>query len=382
MAFSTASASTDPRRETCMSLPISCIPGPQSKSFEEVRIADYLASYRSTGRLPQPCPPFPTAPTERAALRLPPLFVPKPFADLLAQPGAASSSAGAGPSVPAITDPAALPLPQAFTATVSAPEGEMFASIAAAPMYMHWSHDELRYYAYARGAHAPPPNTPMFSFASAVMPAAAAAPTLQDGSNEKFESIVCRPEYAGHSVEELRLSFLRTGRELTSAQIFTGASSSSTSLPHAPHQPPLFSTPTPALAPPISLAPPQPQQPTVFGAQPQGLFAHSQHQHQPQAQPLSFSSAPALAAPASFSFGSAPPPQQPPAPGGFSFGSAPPLSQPQNSQPQQPAPGGFSFGAAPAPSAPTGFSFGATSAEAGGEQAGGGGAFSFRRRAF
>ncbi|KAJ7667051.1 hypothetical protein B0H17DRAFT_1210542 [Mycena rosella] len=40
---------------------------------------------------------------------------------------------------------------------------------------------------------------------------------------DQFVSISCRPEFAGHSVEELRLSFLHTGAELTSAQIFAGA---------------------------------------------------------------------------------------------------------------------------------------------------------------
>ncbi|KAJ6556506.1 hypothetical protein DFH09DRAFT_1317827 [Mycena vulgaris] len=54
MSFSTTAASS---AETCMTLAISCTPGPQSKSFEEVRINDYLESYRATGRPPPPCPP-------------------------------------------------------------------------------------------------------------------------------------------------------------------------------------------------------------------------------------------------------------------------------------------------------------------------------------
>ncbi|KAJ6493250.1 hypothetical protein C8R45DRAFT_1136305 [Mycena sanguinolenta] len=46
---------------------------------QQVRIADYLAWYRSTGRAPPPFPPYPAEPTARAAQGLPPFFVPAPF---------------------------------------------------------------------------------------------------------------------------------------------------------------------------------------------------------------------------------------------------------------------------------------------------------------
>ncbi|KZT72339.1 hypothetical protein DAEQUDRAFT_763066 [Daedalea quercina L-15889] len=46
------------------------------------------------------------------------------------------------------------------------------------------------------------------------------APVAANGSViENFQSITCKPDYIRHSFEELRLEFLRTGRQLTSADI-------------------------------------------------------------------------------------------------------------------------------------------------------------------
>ncbi|KAJ7667042.1 hypothetical protein B0H17DRAFT_259840 [Mycena rosella] len=246
MAFSTTATSN---AETCMSLAISCVPGPQSQSFEEVRMANYLESYRATGRPPAPCPPYPTDPAARAAQRLPPLFVPTLFTALGGPSAPAPSPFGAlgapeastSTVTPTLTDPARLPAAHAFTQPVRAPEGEFFASIAAVPEYAHWSHDELRMYAYARGARQPPPGTPLFPFVQGPVIAGLAAPQQaalpQDNGGDQFVSISCRPEFAGHSVEELRLSFLRTGAELTSAQIFAGSTPSTNPLLAPPHNP-------------------------------------------------------------------------------------------------------------------------------------------------
>ncbi|KAJ7142271.1 hypothetical protein C8R44DRAFT_865628 [Mycena epipterygia] len=313
--------------ETCMSLPICVVTGPQSQSFEEVRIANYLESYRATGRPPAPCPEYPADPAARAAQRLPPLFVPAPFppspaaqgSGIFGGPPSASVSAPSPFGAPiastsastaaAITDPARLPLPQSLALPVPAPEGEAFASVAAAPEYAHWSHDELRYYAYLRGARVPPPGTTFYPFLSnPVAASAVAAPgnAPGDGSGDQFVSITCRPEFAGHSVEELRLSFLRTGAELTSAQIFSGATSSSS---------------TPALVTPVnSLTPATPLRPSLAPFQPQ------------------------------------PAPQNhfsPPQPVGFSFSGGAPAT------PVAPVGGGFSFGGTPAPAAPAPSLFGA-----------------------
>lgn len=112
-------------------------------------MADYLASYRATGRPPPPVPALPADPAARAAQRLPPLFVPAPF------PGAPSSFGGglfgsqqASTSASAIRDPASLPVAQAFAAPVTLPADggapgatEAFASIAAVGEYAFFSHE-------------------------------------------------------------------------------------------------------------------------------------------------------------------------------------------------------------------------------------------------
>ncbi|KAJ7659576.1 hypothetical protein DFH06DRAFT_1194644 [Mycena polygramma] len=394
--FSSAPA---PSTETCMSLQISCVPGPQSQSFEEVRIADYLTAFRATGRPPQPSPPYPLDPAMRAAQQLPPLFVPAPF------PGVGSTSATptataptslfGGVSVPsaaaststaaAITDPARLPLPQTFAQPVVVPgagttEREVFVSIAAAGEYVHWSHEELRYYAYMRGMRTAPPGAAPFSLTLSSSSSAAAAlglasafsnsaqgATPQDG--DQYQSIVCRPEFAGHSVEELRLSFLRTGAELTSAQILAGV----TSAPPSSIAPSLSSSLAPSLSqsqPSLTLTPAAPANafgaPGLFGAaQPVGGGLFGAPANQPQTVGGGgglgggglFASAPTQAR--TMNFGSA----------------AAPVVRPTAS-PQQFGFGGFSFGGAPAP-AQGGFAFGAPAAQSQGGGGGGGGGFSF-----
>ncbi|KAJ7289316.1 hypothetical protein C8J57DRAFT_1277334, partial [Mycena rebaudengoi] len=271
-------ASTSESRETCMSLPESVAPGPQSRSFEEVRIADYLTSYRASGRPPQPVPPLPTNAAERAALRLPPLFVPSTFGAILgggasgSGGGASSSSSGGGAGgrvTPTILDAAQLPLAQAMGGPAMAPEGEALVAICALPEYAHFSNEELRYHAYARGARAPPPGTPMFPFAANFQPlpssssSALALPGpgapgglagqgelwqgakggqwVGDTGGDTFVTITALPEFAGHSLEELRVAFLRTGTELTSAQLFatsTPPAARSSSTPRRRLRPP------------------------------------------------------------------------------------------------------------------------------------------------
>ncbi|KAJ7214999.1 hypothetical protein GGX14DRAFT_443586 [Mycena pura] len=365
--------------DTCMSLPISCVVGPQSQSFEEVRIADYLSSYRATGRPPPPVPQLPADPAARAAQGLPPLFLPAPFpADNTIDPrnraifaALQGGGAAASTSAAAITRPELLPSAQALPAPVSIPgsgsERELFVSIAVARDYAHFSHEELRYYAYARGARAPPMGTPPFAFGSSPLSAAASssAPTPEtDG--ETLVSITTRPEFAGHSVEELRVSFLSTGAELTSAQIFAGVAS----VPHASASPPNPLSPHSQRSVLSPFAPPQQQAaPSLFG-RPGPLSS------QPQAQPTPTSvfGAPQAQAPALFSFGaSAQPPQQqqqqPQQQQSISFGGALPHQAQSTSltfgappQPQQQQPASFSFGGALVPHQPGGMLPGAPAA--------------------
>ncbi|KAF8177500.1 hypothetical protein K438DRAFT_2022223 [Mycena galopus ATCC 62051] len=360
--------------ETCMSLQACCLTGPQSQSFEEVRIADYLASYRSTGRPPPPCPPYPPDPAARAAQGLPPLFVPAPF------PGTA------GPSTSA-----------AGAASIFGP-GSTLGGIMVARKPAG-SPSELRFHAYLRGMRAAPPGAPAFVLApvpvapAPAFPGASALPVPDAG--DTFMTITTRPEFAGHSVEELRLAWLRNGAELTSAQIFANSGGGPSSQPAAPSNPLLappttpsmFGAPTPAQPTSIFGAPAQP----VFGAQPPQpvpVFGAVQAQAQPQPQPLF--GAPQPAAQPQGIFGATRPPAQPQqqqwgtqpaaggaAGGGFSFGgSATPAAAP--------APGAFSFGGAGTPAAPGGvggggFSFGATPAAGGGGGVGTGFAFGGRR---
>ncbi|KAJ6493242.1 hypothetical protein C8R45DRAFT_1212649 [Mycena sanguinolenta] len=421
--FGSVSSGPAPGVETCMSIAASLATGPQSQSFEEVRIADYLTSYRSTGRGPPPCPPYPTEPAARAAQGLPPLFVPAPF------PGSATTSpfggapasspfgvgggiggsAGASTSTAStITDPARLPLPQVFAAPVAVggaggSERESFTSIASAPEYAHWSHEELRYHAYLRGMRAPPPATPPFvlhapsaSTSTSLFPAAPSAsgpfapsasgpfaPGLGGGlglggggggaagavgtqdAGDTFMTITTRPEFAGHSFEEHRLAFLRHATELTSAQIFASSSSS-----------PGSSQPSSGSLPPsLSLTISQNQQPANSGILLRPAFPHTPQTHTPQQAQTLFSGATPTHVPQTlFSgatvFGGAPPQPQPtPAQGTSIFGTPAPapsiFGAPSiQTQTQTPAQARTSIFGAPAPALstpaaqPTGFSFG------------------------
>ncbi|KAJ7845688.1 hypothetical protein B0H13DRAFT_1908228, partial [Mycena leptocephala] len=84
------------------------------QSFEEVRFADYLKSYRATGRPPPSSPPYPSEPKARAAQGLPPLFTP---VTLPAVPSSSSPSS----TVPSTTSsPAAIATPLS-TAAIPTP---------------------------------------------------------------------------------------------------------------------------------------------------------------------------------------------------------------------------------------------------------------------
>lgn len=92
---------------------------------------DYLDAYKSTGRLPQPCPQSPDTPTARAALGLPPLFVPA----AIPVPSDAINNT-ANPSDAPLT----LPPHHDFRSTHTV-LGEHFESIAAQTLYSHFSHE-------------------------------------------------------------------------------------------------------------------------------------------------------------------------------------------------------------------------------------------------
>ncbi|KAK0457061.1 uncharacterized protein EV420DRAFT_1644209 [Desarmillaria tabescens] len=204
--------------------------GPQGKSFEEVRIDNYLKAYTTTGHPPLPCPQIPTAPHERAALGLPPLFEPQRLPK---------------------QKPAELPDFHVWEQTRVSEEN--FQSIVAAPRYVGYSPEELRCQAYEKGNKVLPPSmASAFSFSS-VSPTQTTVPSMQstlpsipstllptlpliqstvapiqsallpDVNGEVFASITAQNTYSHHSFEELRVAYLLAGKEMTSTEIINAS---------------------------------------------------------------------------------------------------------------------------------------------------------------
>ncbi|KAJ3575082.1 hypothetical protein NP233_g1318 [Leucocoprinus birnbaumii] len=161
------------------------------KSFEEVRVDDYLQSYTRTGRPPQPVAQVPTGDKERSALGLPPLFKPISEHDpilagrpkestlsIITTGGRSSSSVGlVNGKKP---NPADIPPTQEFKGERVA--GETFHTICCTEPYTWWSPEELRYYAYQKGHKYPP--------------------------SDDLQSITTRPEFAQHSFEVFMATLL------------------------------------------------------------------------------------------------------------------------------------------------------------------------------
>ncbi|EAU92012.1 hypothetical protein CC1G_05999 [Coprinopsis cinerea okayama7 len=229
-----------------------------NKSFEEVRIDDYLKAYMTTGRPPQPCPQEPASDVARSALGLPPLF--KPYS--ASPPGTSSllSSTTATTTlapVPTCRDPSQLPIGQEFKPAKV--DSETFHSIVAAAEYAFFSPEELRYYAYLKGNKLPPLSVKMDPFVmSTVTPTSTStASTLPPtDSREKMESIVCQPLFADHSFEELRVFFMLAGKELNSAEIrqFFNQPAPAPIVPSTPVSNPHI--PAPIIAAPVTPGPP------------------------------------------------------------------------------------------------------------------------------
>ncbi|KZP29646.1 hypothetical protein FIBSPDRAFT_1038692 [Athelia psychrophila] len=230
--------SIDPRRRDVF-MHICAHPENQAKSPEEIRMEDYLKAYTSTGRAPQPVPQEPAGPQARAALGLPPLF--EPFVE---PAEGESSTAPLVGSIHPTTDPTKLPRLHVFQPVQS--EGDTYQSIAAVPEYSSFSHEELRCYAYAAGVIMPPTPLPLNATPIRLSQAANSRSSeavvtpdsypffAQDNKNNAFfdevisgpgsgnlyyQSISASRRYNKHSFEELRVSFLATGRELDSSEI-------------------------------------------------------------------------------------------------------------------------------------------------------------------
>lgn len=98
---------------------------------KELRVQDYLKAYQTTGRYPFPCPQSPDTPSARAAIGLPPLFV--PAAIPVPSDSLSSMSSSSDPA-------AALPANHEFRSTRTI-TGEHFECISAQTLYNHFSHE-------------------------------------------------------------------------------------------------------------------------------------------------------------------------------------------------------------------------------------------------
>ncbi|KAF9476668.1 hypothetical protein BDN70DRAFT_923141 [Pholiota conissans] len=219
--------------------------GPASKSFEEVRIEDYIKAYQTTGRPPAPVPQEPVDEMMRKTLNLPPLFKPYPV------PWTGTSTALAT-TPQRITNPAELPPAQEYR--MRSTDADKFCNISCMHEYEFFSHEELRYYAYLAGHIQPPHPIKMEPFVQVVK----ATPSVTAGpGEEKLQNISAQTGYEKHSPEEFRVAYLLHRRELTSAELLQPQN------PSAPagllHPPPIM----PIAISPVSMSPlPAP----VFGS--------------------------------------------------------------------------------------------------------------------
>uniref|UniRef100_A0A0W0EZK2 Uncharacterized protein n=1 Tax=Moniliophthora roreri TaxID=221103 RepID=A0A0W0EZK2_MONRR len=201
--------------EQFMCIPVALQEGAGGKSFEEVRINDYIRSYSTTGRPPPPCPQEPKLPAERATRGLPPLF----------EPIVITKTAN-------VNDlPEWQVVPNGGT---SSTEGTLY-SITAGGEYVAFSFEELRYHAYQKGNIHPPMYVPLSAFTPAPAPTSSSSPltsissatangiTYGGDTKETFMSISSKAEFALHSFEELRCAYMTAKREATSKEIMGGA---------------------------------------------------------------------------------------------------------------------------------------------------------------
>ncbi|TCD67759.1 hypothetical protein EIP91_011945 [Steccherinum ochraceum] len=201
------------------------VPPSPEISYEEQRFQDYLKAYQTTGRPPLPVPETPAGAEERLALGLPPLFEPYVVNDQV-QPQASTSSA-------VYQTLEEVPQTQTFVATRmdsepgEAKSGVFYQTIVMQKQYYHFSPEELRVQAYRTGNKVGANPVPAVTTATpaATTPAAVTvSPTrsnssMTNGTSEDYQSISCKPSYAQHSFEELRVAYMLLGREATSEEI-------------------------------------------------------------------------------------------------------------------------------------------------------------------
>ncbi|KAI0821327.1 hypothetical protein BC629DRAFT_1460027 [Irpex lacteus] len=212
-------------REVFMNIP--AVRGQLEQSFEELRVHDYIKAYSATGRPPQPVPPLPLHPGDRARAGLPPLFV--PYVEVNGVPSQDDSMAMSMlMNEPPVTGPPpqdlnALPDVQTFTVTPDTAElGQTayYQSIVAQHTYSAFSFEELRYQAYRSGKKIIPEALGSSRSIPSLLVTPPVTAPASGPRTDQFQSITCTPPFQKHSFEELRLAHRRTGREMTSDQIF------------------------------------------------------------------------------------------------------------------------------------------------------------------
>jgi len=188
---------------------------------------DYLRFYQTTGRPPPPCPDEPSSDTLRAALGLPPRFTPwkDPTAPLPTQQP--MPHVPIPPPIGSMFDPTTNYSPERLAQIqVHVPlrvGHEVYENISCAHKFAWYSVEELRYFAYRQGLkYAPAPvPTPPLPDAVPTTNGSSSTPTviISGEGDETLEHISTNPAFSRHSPEELRLAFIRTGRELNSQQL-------------------------------------------------------------------------------------------------------------------------------------------------------------------
>ncbi|KAF9047843.1 hypothetical protein BJ165DRAFT_1403476 [Panaeolus papilionaceus] len=128
---------------------------------------------------------------------------------------------------PKITNPGDIPAAQEFSARVvpggTSGTNEMFESICGMDEYAFFSLEEMRCYAYMRGQKLAPPGIKMDPFVVPKKEGSSGTPV--PGSNETLECITANALYDKHSTEELRIAYLLSHREMTSAELLPGVPS-------------------------------------------------------------------------------------------------------------------------------------------------------------
>ncbi|KNZ79530.1 hypothetical protein J132_09258 [Termitomyces sp. J132] len=144
------------------------------KSFEELRVDDYIRAYNATGRGPPPCPQTPADSVSRARAGLPPLFEPLSNSKL-------TNNNATSDSTPSST------------------------TLSSMPLYQFYSLEELRTYAYLRGNKVSPTPITMAPFVIAPVTPTCTSSDLTINSVSAFAdqliTITSQPQYSGHSLE-------------------------------------------------------------------------------------------------------------------------------------------------------------------------------------